>query len=86
MRSLSTAGLIASPLLVLLAWLLVFNNHNEIHYWFEYRSLPMALGVILMALHAPAAVEAHKLGSLPEACEPAQYGGFEPGQDQASPE
>ena len=46
----------------------------------------MALGVILMALHAPAAVEAHKLGSLPEACEPAQYGGFEPGQDQASPE
>lgn len=71
-RSLSTAGLIASPLLVLLAWLLVFNNHNEIHYWFEYRSLPMALGVVLMALHAPAAVEAHKLGSLPEACEPAQ--------------
>ena len=41
---------VASGILMLILWLLVFNNHNEIHYWFEYRSLPIVLGVGLMAL------------------------------------
>lgn len=45
-----SAGVAAGAVLVLPPWLLVFNNHNEIHYWFEYRSLPMVLGVVLMAL------------------------------------
>ena len=71
LRSLWTAVLIASPVSILFAWQLAFNNANEIHYWREYRSLPMVLGVVLMALHAPAAVEDHKVGSLPKDHEPA---------------
>ena len=45
-----TIAIVASGTPILIPWLLVFNNHNEIHYWFEYRSLPIVLGVGLMAL------------------------------------
>ena len=44
-----TIATVASGTPMLILWLLVFNNHNEIHYWFEYRSLPIVLGVGLMA-------------------------------------
>lgn len=47
-----TAAVIAAPSLLVLGFLLLVNSHNEIHYWFEYRSLPMALGILLMALCA----------------------------------
>ncbi len=45
-----TLAAIASGTPMLVIWLLFFNNHHEIHYWFEYRSLPLLLGVGLMAL------------------------------------
>ena len=48
-RRLLTAGVIAGPSLIFVPWALAFNNHHEIHFWFEYRSMPLALGVILMA-------------------------------------
>ena len=61
-RQVLTAAATASVTLVLIPWLLVFNNHNEIHYPFEYRSLPIVLGVGVMAFCAttrsPSAVSA----------------------------
>ena len=61
-RQVLTAAATASVTLILIPWLLVFNNHNEIHYWFEYRSLPIVLGVGVMAFCAatrsPSAVSA----------------------------
>jgi len=48
-QSILTIATVASGTPMLILWLLVFNNHNEIHYWFEYRSLPIVLGVGLMA-------------------------------------
>ena len=44
-----TAAVIAGPGLIFVPWALAFNNHHEIHYWFEYRSIPLVLGVVLMA-------------------------------------
>lgn len=44
-----TAAVIVTTSLIVIPWYLVFNNHNEIHYWFEYRSLPIVFGVGLMA-------------------------------------
>lgn len=44
-----TAGVIACPSPILVPWALVFNNHHEIHYWFEYRSLPLMVGIMMMA-------------------------------------
>ena len=34
---------VLGPVLVLVPWYLLTNNHNEIHYWFEYRSLGLVL-------------------------------------------
>jgi hypothetical protein len=32
-------AVVCAPALIVLPWYLLTNNHNEIHYWFEYRSL-----------------------------------------------
>ena len=49
-RRMACAGVAAGAGLILVPWMLVFNNHNEIHYWFEYRSLPLVVGLVLMVL------------------------------------
>lgn len=42
-------GVIAATALVPFIWFEVASNHSQIHAWFTYRSIPMALGVVLMA-------------------------------------
>lgn len=42
-------GVIAATALVPFTWFEVASNHSQIHAWFTYRSIPMALGVVLMA-------------------------------------
>ena len=41
--------LIAIPILAAVGWMLIANNWLFIHFWFEYRSLPMILGAVLLA-------------------------------------
>ena len=48
-----TAAVIAGPALIVVLWMLAVSSHNEVHEWFEYRSMPMALGVLLMASCIP---------------------------------
>lgn len=38
-----------APALVAVPFMLVTNNHHEIHYWFEFRSLPLFAGLALFA-------------------------------------
>jgi hypothetical protein len=40
----------AAPALLPFLWFEVASNHSQIHYWFTYRSLPIALGVVLLAV------------------------------------
>jgi hypothetical protein len=47
--ALLSAAVIAGPALIVVLFMLATSSHNEVHEWFEYRSLPMALGVLLMA-------------------------------------
>ena len=51
---LATMLAVASPAVVAVPALLVANNHFEIHYWFEYRSLPVIGGAGLAMLVAAA--------------------------------
>lgn len=38
-------AVVLGPALVVVPWYLITNNHNEIHYWFEYRSLGLVFAV-----------------------------------------
>ncbi|NIR40405.1 MAG: hypothetical protein GWN79_22595, partial [Actinobacteria bacterium] len=42
------------PALVPFAWFEILSNHSQIHHWYTYRSLPIALGVLLLAVLADA--------------------------------
>lgn len=45
---------VAAPVVVVFVWYELASNHSQVHAWFTYRSLPIALGVVLMAFLAPA--------------------------------
>ncbi len=45
----ATRAVVAATALVPFIWFEVASNHSQIHAWFTYRSIPMALGVVLMA-------------------------------------
>lgn len=47
--ALARAAVLAAPALVVPAWYEVLSNHSQIHAFFTYRSLPAALGVVVMA-------------------------------------
>jgi hypothetical protein len=49
-RSQTPVVVAALPAVVPLFWYEVASNHSQIHEWFTYRSLPIALGVILLAV------------------------------------
>lgn len=44
--------LIATPAVIPFCWHIVMRQHTVIHYWFTYRSFPVALGIVLLALTA----------------------------------
>ncbi len=44
--------LLASGAVIPLAWHLVLRNHTTVHFWFTYRSLAVAYGILLMAATA----------------------------------
>jgi len=44
--------LIATPAVIPLCWHVVMRQHTVIHYWFTYRSFPVAFGIVLLALTA----------------------------------
>ena len=44
--------LLASAATIPLVWHLVMRNHTGVHFWFTYRSLPVAVGIVLMAATA----------------------------------
>ena len=44
--------LLASAAAIPVAWHLVMRNHTGVHFWFTYRSLAVALGIVLMAATA----------------------------------
>ncbi|MEW1956575.1 hypothetical protein [Kineococcus sp. NPDC059986] len=48
-RGLATFAAVALPALVVPAWYCVLSNHSQIHAFFVYRSLPAAVGVLLLA-------------------------------------
>jgi hypothetical protein len=43
------AAVMAIPALVVPTWLVLLNNHSQIHHFFVYRTVPAALGVVLAA-------------------------------------
>ena len=49
---LTARAAVAAAVLVLPVWYEIASNHSQVHAWFTYRSLPVALGVVLMALLA----------------------------------
>jgi hypothetical protein len=44
--------LLASAAVIPLVWHLAMRNHTAVHYWFTYRSLAIAYGIVLMAATA----------------------------------
>lgn len=52
--ALTDIGAAALPALVPFAWFEILSNHSQIHHWYTYRSLPIALGVLLLAVLADA--------------------------------
>ena len=44
------AAIAATPALLPFVWFEIASNHSQIHYWFTYRSIPIALGVALLAV------------------------------------
>jgi hypothetical protein len=40
----------AIPAVIPFVWYEATSNHSQIHEWFTYRSLPIALGVVLLAV------------------------------------
>lgn len=48
----ATRSVVASTALVPLIWFETLSNHSQIHAWFTYRSIPMALGIVAMAFLA----------------------------------
>lgn len=46
---LAVVAVAASPALIPFVWFEIASNHSQIHHWFTYRSLPIALGVALLA-------------------------------------
>ena len=43
------AAVLAAPALVVPAWYTVLSNHSQVHAFFTYRSIPAAVGVVVMA-------------------------------------
>jgi hypothetical protein len=41
---------VAAPALLPFAWFELASNHSQVHFWFTYRSLPIGLGVVLLAV------------------------------------
>jgi len=41
---------LAAPALVPLVWYELLRNHSQVHVWFTYRSIPLALGIVAAAL------------------------------------
>jgi hypothetical protein len=46
---LAVVAVAAGPALLPFVWFEVLSNHSQIHFWFTYRSLPIAFGVVLLA-------------------------------------
>jgi len=46
-RSIQYAAVLGWPLLLLPIWYETLSNHSQIHVWFTYRSIPMAIGLAL---------------------------------------
>ena len=59
------AAVLAAPALVVPAWYCVLSNHSQVHSFFTYRSLPAAVGVVVMA----AVVAAGRTRTAPRAAE-----------------
>ena len=57
-----TVAIAAAPAVVPFVWYEVLSNHSQIHHWFTYRSLPIALGVLLLAVLTPDGAEAGRGG------------------------
>ena len=51
---------VALPALVVPAWYCVLSNHSQIHAFFVYRSLPAAVGVVLLAAVVAARRRVHR--------------------------
>ncbi|MGI4895961.1 MAG: hypothetical protein ACRYF3_12690, partial [Janthinobacterium lividum] len=49
-RGLLAAAVLAAPALVVPAWYCVLSNHSQVHSFFTYRSVPAAVGVVVMAV------------------------------------
>ena len=47
-RETATRAVVAAAALVPFIWFEIASNHSQIHAWFTYRSIPMAIGVVLM--------------------------------------
>lgn len=41
--------IVASPALIPLVWFEVLKNHSQVHVWFTYRSVPIAVGIVAAA-------------------------------------
>ena len=48
-RRCAVAGLLAAPALLVPAWYEVLSNHSQVHAFFTYRSVPAAVGVLVLA-------------------------------------
>ncbi|MEM9519863.1 MAG: hypothetical protein AAGA37_11130 [Actinomycetota bacterium] len=65
-----TRFIVASTALVPLVWYEVLSNHSQIHAWFTYRSLPMAMGVVLLVFLTPAPERSNAVISEPAPVSP----------------
>ena len=52
--SVRSLTVVAIPAAVVPVWFVLANNHNEIHFWFEYRSFPLVVASLLAAALAAA--------------------------------
>lgn len=60
----------AAPALVPFLWFELASNHSQVHHWFTYRSIPIALGVVLLAVltrPASSTESARRYGTTPVA-------------------
>jgi hypothetical protein len=49
--SLASATILTVPVFVPILWFEALSNHSQIHFWFTYRSLALALGGLLFVLY-----------------------------------
>ena len=43
-------AILVAPVLIIVIWYELLRNHNQIHYWFTYRSIAVGIGVIAVVL------------------------------------